>query len=494
MSDLSPNLYAQWRRQSAGPDLLRDSPPSPPERLLQHVWQHQRLQADRLLTLDGKPVRVLHPGFWNYESGPDFRGAVIQLGGAAPVSGDVEIDRQAADWFHHGHDRNPAYAGVILHVIWDGAAAAAGALPTLALESRLDAPLAELSAWASGEVGPSGALNGQCSAPLRGLAPAITDELLRQAAQIRLQRKAADFEAAARQSGWEGALWEGLFGALGYKHNFWPMRRLAMLRPRYAAAADSGAEPVLALQARLLGLSGLLPADLERVPAAPGEYLRRIWDHWWRERDQFADDVLPRSLWRFNGLRPANHPQRRLALAAHWLASGSLPERLERWFLAPAPDHRLGASLLEILQVERDDFWSWHWTLRSRRLPRAQPLLGAQRATDLAINVILPWLWMRAVAGRNDALRAVAERRYFAWPKAEDNAVLKLARRRLLGPGSARALKTAAEQQGLLQIVRDFCDHSNAVCEQCPFPELVRSIPTPQRETSDRLENRATPG
>jgi hypothetical protein len=27
----------------------------------------------------------------------------------------------------------------------------------------------------------------------------------------------------------------------------------------------------------------------------------------------------------------------------------------------------------------------------------------------------------------------------------------------------------------LLQIVRDFCEHSNALCESCRFPELVRS-------------------
>jgi predicted amidohydrolase len=27
-----------------------------------------------------------------------------------------------------------------------------------------------------------------------------------------------------------------------------------------------------------------------------------------------------------------------------------------------------------------------------------------------------------------------------------------------------------------MQIVRDFCSHSNAVCEDCRFPELVRSL------------------
>ena len=92
-----------------------------------------------------------------------------------------------------------------------------------------------------------------------------------------------------------------------------------------------------------------------------------------------------------------------------------------------------------------------------------------------AVNVVLPWLWVRAVEGRNESLRREIERRYFAWPAAEDNSVLKLARQRLLGGGASLVAKTAAMQQGLLQVVRDFCGHSNAVCAGCRFPELVKA-------------------
>jgi hypothetical protein len=173
-------------------------------------------------------------------------------------------------------------------------------------------------------------------------------------------------------------------------------------------------------------------------------------------------------------LRPANHPQRRLALAAHWLFADDLAARLERWCAAAIPDKALLDSLLEMVQVPRDDFWSWHWTFRSARLKKPQPLLGAARVTDLAVNVFLPWLWTRAGEGRNEKLQMEIERRYFAWPPAEDNAVLRLARQRLLGGAPRGNLGGAFAQQGLMQIVRDFCDHSNAVCDNCQFPELVR--------------------
>jgi hypothetical protein len=53
--------------------------------------------------------------------------------------------------------------------------------------------------------------------------------------------------------------------------------------------------------------------------------------------------------------------------------------------------------------------------------------------------------------------------------------VLRLARQRLLGGTSRRAFPGAAAQQGLIQLVRDFCDHANAVCEGCKLPDLVQA-------------------
>ncbi len=468
------NFYAVWREQCRAVNRLRDGGATPPEKLLQAVWQHQRLRRDQLATAEGTRVRVLHPGFASAEGGPDFRGAVLQLGNDTPVSGDVEIDVQPSGWHAHGHDTNPTFKNVILHVVWDESQAAKfaaqGPQVRIALKNVLDAPPAELALALENESGLPASLRGKCAAPLREFSAPQLAELLHAAARVRFENKAAAMLARAKNSGWDQALWEQLFRALGYKHNVWPMQNLAETMPRWA----DGAESALEIQARLFGVSGLLPAELTRAQKSADTFLRQAWDIWWRDRDELADCVLPRAVWKFHGLRPANHPQRRLALASHWLASDGLPGKLEAWCVADLPERGWLASLHAIFQVERDEFWSWHWTFKSARLAKAQPLLGEARVTDLAVNVVLPWLWLRAREGGNEKVLQEIERRFFGWPAAADNSLLKLARQRLLGTSKAGILKGAAQQQGVMQIIRDFCEHSNAICADCRFPELVQ--------------------
>ncbi len=517
MNSRAENFYAVWRERCRAVNILRDGASTPPEKLLQTVWQHQRLHRDQLKTADGKRIRVLHPGFVSAEGGPDFRGAVLQFENEKPVAGDVEIDLVPAGWHAHGHDKNASFKNVILHVIWESVGVHASACrvtpagdklklelqpapTTLSLRPFLDAPLAELALALENESGLPASQRGQCSAPLRELSESQLTELLHAAAKVRFENKAGAILARAKNSGWEQALWENLFRALGYKNNVWPMLNLAETRPQWTRGAHGAraASTAFEIQARLLGVSGLLPDDLNRAQKSSDTFLRRAWDLWWRDRDEFESCILPHECWRFHGLRPANHPQRRLALAAHWLASENLVSKLEAWCAtspgapascrpvedsrrrdAGAPGTKAGEkwlveSLHEIFQVERDDFWSWHWTFKSARMAKPQPLLGAARVTDLAVNVVLPWLWIRAKEGGNEKIQREIERRFFAWPAAEDNSVLKLARQRLLGTAGAKILQGAAQQQGLMQIVRDFCEHSNAVCADCRFPDLVR--------------------
>lgn len=230
---MTETFYSQWQTVRRVQCVEETGSGPPPERVLQALWQRQYLDRQTLCTLEERPVRVLHPGFWNHEAGPDFQSAVIRFGEEPPISGPVEIDLRSADWRAHGHASNPAFAGVILHVVWEGPAKTP--LPTLALQPHLAA------GWE--KVTPMQTLPtefaGRCHAPLVSMPETDKNELLKQAAMARLQAKAHSLVQMARENGWEAALMQGLFRALGTntifgRCNTWPINGLLCksFRPR----------------------------------------------------------------------------------------------------------------------------------------------------------------------------------------------------------------------------------------------------------------------
>ncbi|RME89398.1 MAG: DUF2851 family protein [Verrucomicrobia bacterium] len=470
---LRPDLYRQWLDPGRlCPELREVDADRPNERLVQWVWRQQRLRDDALRTAEGRRLRVLHPGFWNREPGPDFREAVLQFDDEPPVTGDVEVDLEPADWNRHGHGANPAFRQVRLHAVWRLNGPPAAPAATVALQPALDAPFEEIVHWLESEHGEAApAEEGACARAWSRLPAALVTDLVEQAALVRLERKAHRIRARAREAGWEAALWEAVFTALGYKHNVWPMRHLARVLPRLGADRPD----VAGWQTRLLGAAGFLPRDLTRRDPTVDRYVRRAWDRWWREQAAFQSICLPASAWRLAGVRPANRPERRLALAAHWLARGDVPGALEQWLAEDISPQRLIPSLAAVLRPGEDDFWVRHWTLQAS-CATPMRLLGDQRLGDLAVNVILPWLWCRAEVGGQSALRGRVEERYLRWPALQDNAVLRLARARLLPAWEPPRPLRAAHQQGLLQMVRDFCGHSDACCRGCPLPARLARL------------------
>ncbi len=86
------------------------------ERVVQKIWLRGDFDRARVELADGRSLQIRTFGVWNLLGGPDFRGAQLMIDGA-PVTGDIEIHFHVADWRAHGHEADPAYANVALHVV-----------------------------------------------------------------------------------------------------------------------------------------------------------------------------------------------------------------------------------------------------------------------------------------------------------------------------------------------------------------------------------------
>ncbi len=95
-------------------DFIREAIPKPEQSLVDY-WMN--LPSGTLLyTTEGDPVMVLYPGRRNRNEGPDILDAHLYIGGDM-YQGAVECHLRARDWYTHGHDRDPRYDQVILHVV-----------------------------------------------------------------------------------------------------------------------------------------------------------------------------------------------------------------------------------------------------------------------------------------------------------------------------------------------------------------------------------------
>lgn len=475
---LKSNLYHRLKILSDETAFLNEDIEAPSEKLLQAIWQHQRLRRRNVKDVNGQTVRFLHPGYLNKESGPDFKNAIIQFGKDKPVIGDIEIDVVPENWQLHKHHKNPEYSNVVLHIVWDSTQNFKTELPTIILKQLLDSPLHKLKETLTFEIEESPQiLAGSCASVFKELNSENINIILKEAGIMRLEAKAQLFIARATHSNWTQILWEWLFRALGYKNNIWAMQSIAEMLPLVMEPVDGGLPKQKHIEARLFGLSGLLPADIKRDSRSENIYLRELWHYWWRDVNFFSNCIMPRSIWKLSGVRPNNHPQRRLALASKWLSDGQFVQKIYHWFNS-TDDNASEDSLLRILSSGYDDteFWAKHYTLSSKEISSPKPMIGRARATDIAINVLLPWFAAQAIAENNNRNLEKVIAIYSRWSSTEDNAVLKMARNRFFTGVNVKIERLAIVQQGLIQILQDFCKRSDLLCSHCKFPALLKKF------------------
>lgn len=251
------------------------------ERVVQKIWLRQDFDAVAARLLDGRSLTIHRAGSWNLMAGPDFRGARLSLDGREIV-GDVEVHFHASDWRAHGHDVDPAYDGVVLHVVMfaplDAQAVARSrrgeSLPTLVLLPLLHRSLEEYASDDALE-NLTARDTAERLAELSVLPPKELRERLLVRARRRWEQKTGYARLRIAKLGSTEAAHHTALEVLGYRHN-----RAAML----SVAA------------------------------------RHPLSEWGKEIEPDGIYAEHQDVWQTQGVRPANHPRRRLHQYAAWTA------------------------------------------------------------------------------------------------------------------------------------------------------------------------------
>ena len=463
------------RRESYAHHTWAPSAPAPTEQAICHLWDTQGFQRQNLASLDGTTIECVYRGRRRGGGGPDFVEAAVAFDGELR-HGDVEVHVKSADWFAHRHHLAHAYDDVILHVVLHHSGRAARkangtVVPTLVLSGRLPnlAEPYEQSQWCQSPLEPE-----PCQSLLQRRGPAYLAAMLDHAGQQRLEARVASREGEIAAVGAQEALYRALLEAMGYSANRRPFRLLAAALPwshlEGFLLARPPAERLFAAEALLFGVASRLPGQRGRSHLLNGrdahyaDQLEEIWDHY-RPGWEGADCGL---YWHTTGARPTNHPARRIAAAAHYLArvaDGGLSARLES-LGRHVPADRLSSALSQhyLGAAIADDYWAWRFdfgfALRSEH-PR---LVGTGRAADIVVNVALPYLIAASDLGLTDCSSVVREAYRLHRPLAH-NEITRLMSA-LVGDGRPLPIKlTAQRQQGMLHIYRLYCREQR--CGEC---------------------------
>lgn len=414
------------------------------EELLQFVWEARLFDVSGLRTTDGHAVEVIHPGRVQHDAGPDLRDARLRIDGQE-WAGTVEVHVRSSEWARHGHQRDPAYDNVVLHVVHTADAEvrtlSGRRIPQVALAPRLDA-----AALARHADLMRARLAVPCAPHIGGGSRSQFDAWLGPVLQERLLRRTRDAAALhALLGGDNSALaWHLLCRAFGQRANAEGFAMLAHALPwRVLRRVRDDAFRVEAL---VFGQAGLLEgmfADTHpRLLQAEHRAMVRL--HGLR--------AIPSVAWTFGRLRPGAFPTVRLAqLAALVHALPAEPAAL--------------AAIRDIAQLRRyltaapSAYWGTHYRFDRPAPPRSKVLSGSM-VDQLVVNAVVPLLLVlgrvRGDAGLRDRAIDLLDRL-----PAERNARLDAWQRLGIIPGNA------ARGQALLELGRMYCAQHR--CLSCGF-------------------------
>ena len=395
-------------------------------------------------TVDGKFVQVNSPGVHNELSGPDFFNARLIIGGQ-DWAGNVEIHLRSSDWYMHGHETDPAYDNVILHVVWDHDVEIYrkdnSPLPVIELQGIISEE--NLSAYKELYYSKTARwIN--CEDDFRDVEDFFLKNWLERLYVERLEIKSGLIkDLLERTSGdWEAVLFQMLAKNFGLNINGEAFLSMAASVPFLVVRKISN--NLLQLEALLMGQAGLLE---NRHEDPYYQQLAKEYSYLKHKYGLSTSGVLPVRYFR---LRPDNFPETRLMqLAAVYHQNKFLFASLQKC----TPKEQV----YQLLNVEVSEFWRTHYTFTSQHNPRNKRL-NKKFLDLLIINTVVPLQFAYQKSKGKEGFEMVLPLIEAVAP--EENEVIN--KFNLLRPNVAPG---AMQTQGLLQLKKEYCDKK--ACLKC---------------------------
>ena len=420
------------------------------EQLLHYTWKHKLFPLASLQTTTGLSVEVIDPGLTNHHAGPDFFNAKVKINGTLWV-GNVEIHQRSSDWYSHGHEKDPHYNNVILHVVGvadtdvstqDGKRPPQMVLP---VPPQVEQHYREL--LATDHYPP-------CYQIIPDLSKLMIHSWLTALQTERLEQKteAIKKRVALCEGSWEAAYFMTLARNYGFGINGEAFEAWAASIPLFAV--DHHRDNLFQIEAIFMGQAGLLEADTiperYRHLALDEGYFTKLRQEYRYLAHKFSMTPVDAQLWRFLRLRPQNFPHIRIAQLANLYFQ-------RKAGLAALFDCTTIKQAQELLKTQVTPYWEQHYAfgaVSEQNDKRISPF----SINLLIINTVVPMLF---AYGKYKGDERLCDRsfNFLEQLKAENNYIVRM------WHDCGLEVTNAGDSQALIQLKKEYCDKKD--CLRC---------------------------
>lgn len=409
------------------------------EDLLYYAWQHKAFSMDGLCTTEGEPVQIIKFGMQNHDSGPDFTQARIKVGDTL-WAGNVEMHLHTSDWNAHGHQHDPAYKNLILHVVYEhNSTELPNNIPVLELKAHIDKQvvdkyryLTSSKAWIP------------CEPLIGDVSDIVMNTTLDRMAVERLEQKTRYILELLQQNNnsWEETMYQLTARYYGLRANRDSFELLARSLPHKILGKHK--DKLVHIEALLFGQAGFLDEEMT------DDYQRMLRKEFGYLRSLHQLQPLEAHIWKFSKMRPASFPTVRLAQFA------MLIHRSSHLFshIKATSDIK---ELRKLFKATASEYWDTHYRFGHTSIKRKKEP-GNSFIDLIILNVVVPMLFAYGIykADENYRERALDLLEHL---HAEKNSMLD--KWALIKHKPNNAL----ESQALIQLKNEHCDHKR--CLQC---------------------------
>lgn len=484
------------------------------EKTLHNIWIKQDF-SDELVAPTGDTITILNTGEYNTDSvGPDFKHARIKIGNLTFV-GDIEIDLDYSDWKNHGHNINKHYNKTILHLCYTNNqrqnyvyTVEGRKVNSVSIYDKVSLDDLEFEIKLAGKNQKAKSNNLKCSNEVSAIEHELKskfildlgikrfqnkcDRIYRRLKELKFLSSMKANEPVIRyeltkefndkkfsqddfkeKELWQQLFYELVFEALGYSKNKTMMMKLAqnaniIFLKQFKEVEDYN----YLLESALYNISGLMPeVDIETEKNS--EYLILLNEIWRNISTKYDGKRFDETQWHFLGQRPQNFPTVRISGGARILESiikRNLVGVLIKKFSELTSIKVLINSIRSLFIIKASSYWKDHYVFEKTSKVKLNYIIGLNRADEIFINVLLPYLAVYFDVFGNEILSRKVLKVYNEYEQRSDNAIISKVTSdlRLKGYNSK-----AIYSQGMIELYRNYCTKNK--CLECEIGEKVFS-------------------